>query len=181
MEIITNIASHPSFWGFCLGFLLFILSFIAHAKTKHEYRRFQRHLSDKMELEAKQYATIEKEKIALKQENENFRLKIGQLTEKPDTKIQRDVEIMVRAEKRMMISAPGFAAAWETAKAEAAKEVESEESGKSAPRRFFTKLFGVGSDSGSDSKAPNSHSLQENSETSADSKFEEKEASAKTS
>ena len=87
MEILKNVVAHPSFWGFCLGFLLFALSVVAHWKTKREYRRFQRHLSDKMELEAKQYSAIREEKEILKKENENFRLKVGQLTEKPDAKI----------------------------------------------------------------------------------------------
>ena len=33
---------------------------------------------------------------------------------------------------------PGFAAAWENAKAEAMRELEDEERGKSVPKRLFT-------------------------------------------
>jgi hypothetical protein len=39
---------------------------------------------------------------------------------------------------------PGFAPAWETAKAEAHTELVEEESGRSAPRRIFSRLFGGG-------------------------------------
>lgn len=144
MEFLKTVVAHPAFWGFCGGFFFFILSFVSHWKTKREFRRFQKHLTDKLELEARQFEMVRREKEELSKENENLRLRIGQLNEKPDHKIARDIEILVRAEKRMMMSAPGFAPAWETAKAEAAREMGDEERGKSIPKRLFTKLFGVG-------------------------------------
>src|SRR6185436_21174676 len=116
---IKEFFSHPFVWGLCLGLLFFVLSVWGHFKTKREYRRYRRHLSDKLELEARQYEVIRKEKETLTKENENLRLRIGQLSEKPDQKVMRDMEILTRAEKRMMVQAPGFAAAWETAKAAA--------------------------------------------------------------
>jgi hypothetical protein len=144
MEILKTVVVHPFFWGLCLGGLFFVLSFIGHWKwkTKREFRRFQKHLSDKLELEAKQYEMVRREKEQLAKENENLRLKIGQLSERPDAKLGREMEIMARAEKRMMIHAPGFAAAWETAKADAVRDLEAEERGESMPRRLFTRLFG---------------------------------------
>ena len=132
-----------------------------------------------MELEAKQYNAAKQEGDSLRKENENLRLKVGQFTEKPDSKIQRDVEIMVRAEKRMMISAPGFAAAWETAKAESAREVESEESGKSVPKRFFTKLFGVGADAEEAAKS-SAHTLTEEADSTADAKPDSEPVASKS-
>jgi hypothetical protein len=102
-------------------------------------------LSDKLELEARQYEVIRKEKEVLARENENLRLRIGQLNEKPDQKLGRDLEVFARAEKRMMIQAPGFAGAWETAKAAAADEMTAEDQGRSLPRRIFSRLFGAGS------------------------------------
>lgn len=140
----STVLTSPFVWGFALGFLFFVLSFIAHWKTKRELHRYQKHLSDKLELEARQYEQVRQEKDTLARENENLRLRIGQLTEKPDQKILRDIEVLVRAEKRMMINAPGFAAAWETAKADASRELDAEERGKSIPKRLFTRLFGNG-------------------------------------
>jgi hypothetical protein len=145
MEALKEFFSHPFVWGLCLGLLFFALSFWGHFKTKREYRRYRRHLSDKLELEARQYEVIRKEKETLAKENENLRLRIGQMSEKPDQKVMRDMEILTRAEKRMMMQAPGFAGAWETAKAAAAEEVSAEDQGRSLPKRLFSRLFGSGS------------------------------------
>jgi hypothetical protein len=129
-------------WGLALGLLFFVLSAWGHFKTKNEFRRYRKHLSDKLDLDAAQLESIKKEKESLLKENENLRLRIGMLAEKPDAKIARDLEILARAEKRMVLRAPGFAPAWEAAKSEAADEVAHEEMGKSLPKRFFNRLFG---------------------------------------
>ncbi len=144
MDSIKEFFSHPFVWGLCLGLLFFVLSFWGHFKTKREYRRYRRHLSDKLELEARQYEVIRKEKETLAKENENLRLRIGQLNEKPEQKVLRDLEILARAEKRMNVQAPGFAGAWETAKAAAADELSAEDQGRSLPKRIFSRLFGAG-------------------------------------
>jgi len=144
MDAIKEFFSHPFVWGLCLGLLFAVISAWGHFKTKREYRRYRRHLSDKLELEARQYELLRKDKENLAKENENLRLRVGQLNEKPDQKVMRDMEILTRAEKRMMVQAPGFAAAWETAKAAAAEEVTAEDQGRSLPRRLFSRLFGSG-------------------------------------
>jgi hypothetical protein len=41
----------------------------------------------------------------------------------------------------MLVSVPGFAAAWESAKRDAQAEIENEEEGRSLPKRGFAKLF----------------------------------------
>jgi len=145
MEFFKDLFSQPFVWGLSLGLLFFVLSFWGHFKTKREYRRYRRHLSDKLELEARQYEVLRKERETLAKENENLRLRIGQLSEKPDQKVVRDLEIFARAEKRMMVQAPGFAGAWETAKAASAEEMAAEDQGRSLPKRIFSRLFGSGS------------------------------------
>ena len=144
MESIKDFFSYPFVWGLCLGLLFAVLSFWGHFKTRREYRRYRRHLSDKLELEARQYELIRKEKETLTKENENLRLRVGQLNEKPEQKLLRDMEILTRTEKRMNVQAPGFAAAWETAKSAAAEEVTAEDQGRSLPKRIFSRLFGSG-------------------------------------
>lgn len=144
MDSLKEFFSHHFVWGLCLGLLFAVLSAWGHFKTKREYRRYRRHLSDKLELEARQYELIRKEKETLTKENENLRLRIGQLSEKPDQKNARDLEVLARAEKRMNVQAPGFAAAWETAKAAAAEELTAEDQGRSLPKRLFSRLFGSG-------------------------------------
>jgi hypothetical protein len=139
----VEIAKSPFVWGLLLGLLFFCLSAWAHLKTKRDFRRYRKHLSDKLDLDAAQLESLKRERENLLRENENLRLRIGMMSEKPDQKILRDLEILTRAEKRMIVRAPGFAPAWEGAKSEAAEEVALEESGKSLPKRVFNRLFGT--------------------------------------
>src|SRR4051812_41617484 len=87
---------------------------------------------------------IKNEQESLRKENESLRIKVNALNELPDRKLQRDLEIYARAEKKMLVQVPGFAPAWETAKAEGHTELMEEENGRSAPRRIFSRLFGGG-------------------------------------
>ncbi|NRB74623.1 MAG: hypothetical protein HRU46_09725, partial [Verrucomicrobiales bacterium] len=79
---------------------------------------------------------------SLREENENLRLKINSGRAQDSLQaLERELEIYVRAEKSMVVNAPGFAQAWEKAKDGALGEVEAEEAGKSFPRRMFKKFF----------------------------------------
>ncbi len=138
----NDILKSPFTWGLALGLLFFVLSAWGHFKTRHEFRRYRKHLSDKLDLDAAQLEALKKERETLLKENENLRLRLGLLSEKPEQKIMRDLEILARAEKRMILRAPGFAPAWEAAKSDAADEVALEETGKSLPKRLFHRLFG---------------------------------------
>ncbi len=140
-DIVTN----PFVWGLVLGLIFWGMAFFAHLKTKRELKRYQKHLSDKLEIEAQQFELLKKEKDQLKQENENLRLKIGSSSSQNGANVERDLEIYARAEKTMVMNAPGFAPAWETAKNRAMEEIEAEEQGKSLPRRIFRKIFAGGS------------------------------------
>lgn len=142
MESLIEFFQHPFSWGLSLGLLFFCLSLWGHLKTKRELIRYKKMLSDKLELEARQYEGIRKEKESVAKENENLRVRVQQLMEKPDARIVRDLETLTRAEKRMVVQAPGFAPAWETAKAQAAEELAAEDAGKSLPKRLFNRLFG---------------------------------------
>jgi hypothetical protein len=143
MEKAANFFTYPFVWGLCLGLLFFFFSAWAHFKTKRELRRYRKHLSDKLELEARQYEIVRREKETVGKENENLRLRIGQLNEKPEHKMLRDLEVLSRAEKRMILQAPGFAGAWEGAKTAAIEELTAEDQGRSLPKRIFTRLFGT--------------------------------------
>ncbi len=103
------------FYTFCMGLALgavfLVLAVFSHWKTKGEFRRYKTHLSDKLELEARQMSETNKEKARLASENESLRMQVSRLNEKPDNKLNRELEIMARAEKHMIINAPGFAPA----------------------------------------------------------------------
>ncbi len=154
VETFTN-----PFYTFCMGLglgaVFLIMAVISHWKTKGEFRRYKTHLSDKLELEARQMQDTNKEKARLAAENESLRVQVARLNEKPDNKLTRELEILARAEKHMMINAPGFAPAWELAKSSALTQLEAEEKGSSFPQKIFRKLIGSGSN-GTSSALPES-------------------------
>lgn len=125
-----------------------VMALFSHWKTKREFKRYQRHLSDKLELDSRNIQELNKERTRLAQENEHLRLQVARLNEKPENKLQRELEILARAEKHMMINAPGFAPAWEMAKSQAMSQLETEEKGMSFPQKIFRKLLGPGSQGG---------------------------------
>lgn len=135
--------------GLILGGIFLLLSIYSHWKTKREFKRYQRHLSDKLELDARNLSEMNKERARLGQENEHLRLQVGRLNEKPENKLSRELEVLARAEKHMMINAPGFAPAWEIAKSQALSQMETEERGMSFPQKIFRKLMGNGGNGGS--------------------------------
>lgn len=145
METLKTIFTHWFFWGFLLGFFLCVLSLVAHMKTKSELKRLKGHLSDKLEIEAEKMAEMKGKIDVLKTENENLRMKVNSGRIQNDyVALERELEIYARAEKGMVVNAPGFAQAWEKAKEGALTEIEAEESGKSLPRRIFKKFFTKG-------------------------------------
>lgn len=134
--------------GFYLGLVFVVLALYNYVRLKGELGRFRRHLSDKLEIEAETMKKIKGEQENLRRENESLRIKVNALNELPDRKLQRDLEVYARAEKKMLVQVPGFAPAWETAKSEAHTELMEEETGRSAPRRIFSRLFGGGGTGG---------------------------------
>lgn len=135
---------HPFALGFYLGCVFLVLALYQFFRLKGELARFRRHLSDKLEIEAETMKKIKAEQETLRRENESLRIKVNALNEAPERKLGRDLEVYARAEKRMLLNVPGFAPAWETAKSEAHADLAEEESGKSAPKRIFSRLFGGG-------------------------------------
>jgi hypothetical protein len=136
---------HTFVYGLGLGGIFLVMSLYHHWKTKREFRRYKTHLSDKLELDARQLQDSTKERAKLTQEAENLRMQVARLNERGDNKMQRELEILARAEKHMMINAPGFAPAWEMAKSQALSQLEAEERGNSLPQKIFRKLLGGGS------------------------------------
>src|ERR1700761_2248687 len=131
-------------FGFYFGCIFLLIVSYNYLRLKGELARFRRHLSDKLEIEAETMKKLKGEQESLRKENETLRVKVNALNEIPDRKLQRDLEVYARAEKKMLINAPGFAPAWETAKSEAHSELAEEEAGRAAPKRIFARLFGGG-------------------------------------
>jgi len=136
---------HHFVLGFGIGVVLGLIGIgfavIRLFDTKHEVKRLKRHLADKLELESEATNRLRLDLQELKQQNENLRIKVANLNQYPDKRLQRELEIYARAEKYMVSSAPGFPAVWEEAKRSALNGLEQEENGKSLPKRVFNALL----------------------------------------
>jgi Fe-S cluster assembly iron-binding protein IscA len=74
----------------------------------------------------------------LKKENENLRISVQTLGQKPGRAEVRLLNIYDGALRRMMLKAPGFSSAWEIALQEAEREYEENEKGfKSIIKKVF--------------------------------------------
>ena len=135
----------PFALGLELGLFLTALVLWRVVRLKMELRRFKQHLSDRLELDAGAATNIKREMEALRRENEQLRMRVAGFNAMPEGRLQQDLEVYARAEKRMMVNAPGFAPAWENAKAAAQAEMAEEDAGRSLPKRVFSRLFGSGS------------------------------------
>jgi len=139
-----EILLHPFALGFYAGLFLLCLALYHHFKLKLEHARYKRMLGDKMEIEASTMSKMKAELETARKENENLRIKVQTLADTGDGKMMRDLEVFARAEKKMMVAAPGFAGPWEQAKQSAYHDLLEEDSGKSSPKRFFQRFFGAG-------------------------------------
>jgi hypothetical protein len=144
----TTLFTHPFAIGFYCASVFTLLALYHLLQKKSELSRYRRHISDRMELDSDTLNKLKVEAETLRKENESLRVKVNTLNDVPERKLQRDLEIYARAEKRMLINVPGFAPAWETAKSDAHHELTDEEAGKTAPKRLFSRLFGGGAPSG---------------------------------
>lgn len=140
-----DILMHPYALGLYTGLLFMCLALYHLFKLKMEHARYKRMLGDKMEIEAATISKMKHELEGVKKENENLRVKVQGFADSVDGKLAKDLEIYARAEKKMMVAAPGFAGPWEQAKQAAYHDISEEDSGKTAPKRFFQRFFGAGS------------------------------------
>jgi hypothetical protein len=142
MNFLNN---HHFYLGLCVGAAvgLMIIAFALMRlwDTKAEVKRLKRHLADKLELEADATNRLRLDLQELKQQNENLRIKVANLNQYPDKRLNRELEIYARAERFMVSSSPGFPAVWEEAKRTALNGLEQEETGKSLPKRVFNALL----------------------------------------
>lgn len=140
-EIIRN----PFAWGLAFGLLVagFILKNAISSKIhfkreikriEGEMRDMQSHLNTQMKITASGHDTLIKQIEEFRAHNENLRVNLAALQNKPDKAEQRQFRIQEMAISAMREQVPGFAGAWEKAIRQAEAEMDSAESG-------FTKLM----------------------------------------
>lgn len=125
--------------GVVIGwFLSFIKSRFEVSKYKKEIKEYKEHLNRQMKITNDGSKAQEDELNKLKKENENLRISVQALGQKPGRAELRLLNIYDNALRKMQMRAPGFSSAWEMSLQEAEAEYEANETGlKSIIKRVF--------------------------------------------
>ncbi|MDF1877309.1 hypothetical protein JHD47_05715 [Sulfurimonas sp. SAG-AH-194-L11] len=125
--------------GIVVGWILsFIKSRFEVAKYKKELKEYKEHLNRQMKITNEGSKAQEDELQKLKKENENLRISVQTLGQKPGRAEIRLLNIYDSALRKMQMNAPGFSTAWEMSLQEAESEYEANERGlKSIIKRVF--------------------------------------------
>jgi predicted nucleic acid-binding Zn-ribbon protein len=98
-------------------------------RIEGERREMQSHLNTQMKITATGSESLTKEIETLKTQNENLRVNLAALQNKPDKSELRQFRMQEMAISTMREQAPGFAGAWEKAMRQAETDMDSAESG----------------------------------------------------
>ena len=98
-------------------------------KLENELRELQGHLNTQLKINASGNDTLQKELDEHRRQNENLRVSLASLQNKPGKAELRHAQITESAVRLMREQAPGFAPAWEKAVRQAEGELEAGESG----------------------------------------------------
>jgi hypothetical protein len=131
--------------GLGLGLLVALSSWVskwrAGSAMRKELEDLKKHLQTQMSINAKGYEEIQQELKRLKQENENLRITVATLSNKPGRAELKTLQVWDKALRSIIVTSPGFAPAWEMAINEAKKEVQEADTGvKALVRKVFPML-----------------------------------------
>jgi len=126
--------------GLLLGLIFATFAWNNARIACNERNKFKMMLGEKMEVESTALAQLKSELETLRKQNENLRIKVSELNQSPEKRLQRELEIYARAEKRLIEKSPGFPSAWESARKESHDELTLEEAGQTLPKRIFQKF-----------------------------------------
>ena len=98
------------------------------AKNK-EVQKYKDMLSDRMELEAEGLKKVREENEELKKMNENLRVSLLALRDKPGRKEMQRLQILQKAADRLTLNSPGFGPVWQAALKESEDEFQKVYSG----------------------------------------------------
>ena len=126
--------------GFLIGIVLWAMkSFFTVRHYKKELKDYKNHLERQMKLTQEGSRKLENDLEKLKKENENLRVTVKTLGQKPGRNELRLLNIYDSALRKMMLKAPGFAQGWELSMQEAEREYEENEKGL---KTVIKKVFG---------------------------------------
>jgi len=152
METLLEILRERFVWGLLLGLLIAGFAwkngFTATRNKAKEIKRLEQemselqgHLNTQLKINASGNEALDKELAELKVQNENLRVNLSTVQQKPDKTELKYLHINEQAVRLMREQAPGFASAWEQALRTAEEEYAQSESGLSKlVRKVMPKL-----------------------------------------
>ena len=140
MEWFWDFLKSPFAWGLGLGLALTFFTWKSALAAKHnlkkenrrlqdEMRDLEKHLNTQLKINASGNSSIEEKLDEMKQQNENLRITVSTLQNKPGRAELRSLHTMESAVRLMREQAPGFASAWEMALRQAEGEYEEASGG----------------------------------------------------
>ena len=127
------LSTHPFITGLSLGLLvaitIWIRSLFKSLTSRRTQQQLKNHLHTQMEISAKGNQATQTELDSLRKENENLRITIATLKNKPGKAELRTLQLYDRAIRLMHEKAPGFAPAWENVLKEAEQELQKTDTG----------------------------------------------------
>ncbi len=128
--------------GLFAGWLLAtVKGFFKVREYKKELEDYKKHLERQMKITQEGAIKIESDIEKLKKENENLRVTVKTLGQKPGRSELRLLNVYDSALRKMMLKAPGFAQGWELSMQEAENEYEDHEKGL---KTVIKKVFSTG-------------------------------------
>lgn len=129
--------------GLGLGLIVAILIWVGKRRTQSALRKeietLKSYLNTQMSINSKGYEELRKEVETLRKQNENLRVTVATLSNKPGRAELKTLHIWDKALRSLVVSSPGFAPAWEMALAEAQKSIVEETD--SGVRALVRKVF----------------------------------------
>ena len=90
--------------------------------AKEEVEKYRRMLQDRMELESEGLNKLKEENAELKKQNENLRISLNTMSQKPGRKEMQRLDVYQTASERLSMNSPGFAPVWQAALKESEKK-----------------------------------------------------------
>ena len=140
MEQFIKIMQNEFVWGLLIGFTFAFFAWKSGLSTKlrlsrdvrrleSELRDLQGHLNTQLKINSQGNQTLQQELDELRKQNENLRVSLANMQNKPGRAEHRQYQITESAVRMMREQAPGFAPAWEKAVRQSEMEIEAGESG----------------------------------------------------
>lgn len=116
--------------GLAIGLLIALITYFvlilkkrkAVKKIESELESLKKMLNDRMDIESSGLSSLKKENEELKKQNENLRITNAALAQKPGRAEVQRLQVYQKAVDRLVLNAPGFGAAWQSALADTEEE-----------------------------------------------------------